>query len=353
MKKALKIFGFIILAIALVLGSIIAYATISDYDPEEEIVVSTSNKADIIQIDSAGYQLNFLSWNIGYCGLNKEMDFFYDGGKQVYPEKEVVEKNILGVENFLKNYKGIDFLLMQEVDVNSMRSYHINEVEKFSNDFVGYSSSLGINYNVFFVPVPFTNPMGSVESGILTISKYQPKEVVRHSYIGNYSWPKGLFMLDRCFLVNRYPTSNNKELIVINTHNSAYDDGTLRIKQMKQLSIFLKAEYAKGNYIIVGGDWNQCPPDFKPEFKNQPMDNIDKINIKADYLEGWTWAFDNKNPTNRRVDIPYTKGKTLTTVIDFFLLSPNIEKISLENIPNGFVNSDHQPVKAEFKLLFQ
>ena len=46
-------------------------------------------------------------------------------------------------------------------------------------------------------------------------------------------------MLDRCFLVNRYPVSNGNELLMINTHNSAYDDGSLRKQQMDFLKDFL------------------------------------------------------------------------------------------------------------------
>ena len=73
-------------------------------------------------------------------------------------------------------------------------------------------------------------------------------------------------MLDRCFMVNRYPLENGKELLVINTHNEAFDPGEIRKAQMAYLKEFLLSEYAKGNYIIAGGDWNMSPPDFKPEF---------------------------------------------------------------------------------------
>ncbi len=80
------------------------------------------------------------------------------------------------------------------------------------------------------------------------------------------------------------------------------------------------------------------------------MDSIVKTDISPDYLPKWNWLFDNSLPTNRRVTAPYKKGKTLTTVIDFLLLSPNIKGVSVKNIDVGFEYSDHQPVKASFKL---
>ncbi len=33
-------------------------------------------------------------WNIGYCGLDASMDFFYDGGEQVRPSEEKVKENL-------------------------------------------------------------------------------------------------------------------------------------------------------------------------------------------------------------------------------------------------------------------
>ena len=158
-------------------------------------------------------------------------------------------------------------------------------------------------------------------------------------------------MLDRCFLVSRYQLDGaKKEMVMINTHNSAYDDGTLRSNQMTYLKNFLVGEYEKGNYVIVGGDWNQCPPKFNPEFADNLMDNNNRMDIDQEYLPGWKWAYDSKIPTNRRVVSIYDKSTTLTTVIDFFLLSPNIEMVNVQGIHLGFEHSDHHPVKLKIQL---
>ena len=159
-------------------------------------------------------------------------------------------------------------------------------------------------------------------------------------------------MLDRCFLVNRYKVDGNKELVLINTHNSAYDDGSLRKMQMNYLRRFLLEEYLQGHYVIVGGDWNQSPPGFTPEYKKDIFDDQDFTPIPADYLpEGWAWVYDDTEPTNRRVMIPYQQGTTPTTVIDFYLLSPNIRLISVNTVDLDFAVSDHQPVRMKVQLL--
>jgi len=347
MKKLIKISIYIIVLSVVAFALFLLYATIMDYSPEEKITVFENETPDLLNHKS---KISLMIWNIGYCGLNKEMDFFYDGGKNVRPSEEKVLENIKGVKSYLQDNENVDFILLQEVDKYSKRSYYTNQFDSVSDLFKDKNCTFGKNYDVFFVPTPPTEPMGKVESGLMTIGKYKPNSSVRHSFPGNYDWPTNLFMLDRCFLVNRYNLTNDKELLIINTHNSAYDDGGLKEQQMEYLKKFIKAEYKKGNYIIVGGDWNQCPPNFKSNYKENIQDNDNRTDIASDFIKRYKWLYDNSLPTNRRVTAPYEKGETLTTVIDFYLLSPNIESISVENINLGFEFSDHQPVKAIIKL---
>jgi hypothetical protein len=73
--------------------------------------------------------------------------------------------------------------------------------------------------------------------------------------------------------------------------------------------------------------------------------------LNSDYLPAdWTWAYDNKIPSNRTVIAPYNPSETTTTVIDFFLLSPNISSVSIKCVDLGFQNSDHNPVIMQAKL---
>jgi endonuclease/exonuclease/phosphatase family metal-dependent hydrolase len=347
MKKLLKTLFSILILCVFIFASFLIYSTVSDYQPEPETIISKNNTVQKIPVAAT---LDFMIWNIGYCGLSKDMDFFYAGGKNVRPAKSIVENNLSRIKSFIKNQTHIDFFLFQEVDVKSKRGYGTNQYNEIIKLFPDYHSSFGKNYDVTFIPIPVSEPMGKVKSGLQTLSKYKPESVVRHSFPGNYSWPKSLFMLDRCFLVTRYPLENDKQLVVINTHNSAYDDGNLRKGQMDYLSKFLTNEYSRGNYIIVGGDWNQCPPDFKPEFKGNIMDNTNRMDITKDFMPDWKWIYPKNTPTNRRVDIPYSKETTLTTVLDFFLLSPNIDAVELNGINLDFEHSDHNPVKLSILL---
>ena len=346
-KKILKAILVIILILLIGFIGIVVYAIISDYKPEEKEIVFTGAKTEELN-DSM--DLSLLTWNIGYCGLDKKMDFFYDGGTKVFTPEATCIKNLQEIRKFLKQNNSADFILLQEVDKNSKRSYHINEFDSLSKTLIGYFPFFAKNYDVFFVPVPPATPMGKVLSGLTTFSKYEPSSSVRYSFPGEYGFPKQLFMLDRCFIVNRYPLSNGKELLVINTHNEAFDPGQIRKAQMAYLKDFLLTEYSKGNYIIIGGDWNQTPPDFKSDFAENKTDTTQMV-IPSDFLPpDWKWLFDNRTPSERNVLAAYDPASTTTNIFDFFLISPNIGRVSVEGIQLNFENSDHNPVRIKIRL---
>ena len=349
MKNLLKILLKLILVLILLLLGFLAYSTITDFQPQEKIVLLENTDAPALEKNS----FTILSWNIGYAGLGDNMDFFYDGGKKVRDTKERTEENLHQIISFLTAQNNLDFMLLQEVDVEAKRTYNINERDLIENSLPNYLSLYADNYLVNYVPVPYTEPMGYVHAGLQTLSKNIPAKSIRYAFPGNYSWPTSLFMLDRCFIANRYKLPNGKELVVVNTHNSAFDDGSLKKQQLEYLKVFLEQELAKGNYFIVGGDWNQNPPGINPEnfgsyaeSKEFLLSELDKDIFPAD----WQWVFDPNTATNRSNITEYIKGKTSTTILDFFLTSPNIKVNFITTIDLGFKNSDHQPIIMKFEF---
>ena len=347
--RVIRFLFYLLLVLAGAFALFLVYASVDDYRPP----FTETQTPDKHPLEISNHaSLDLLIWNIGYAGLDASMDFFYDGGKRIRPEEEEVIRNMNGIVETLAPFRQFDFILLQEVDRHSRRSYHYNQYRIIAEHFPRHTTWFGLNYRVSFVPIPLKDPMGKVESGLMSLTLHPPSQVSRHSFPGNYNWPVRLFMLDRCFLVTRHPVSGGKELVAVNTHNSAYDDGTLRSLQMSFLREFLLSEYENGNYIIVGGDWNQTPHGVTPELPSHRFDTLDLTFIEKDYpAPGWTWAYDPEHPTNRRVNTPYDPSLTLTTIIDCFLVSPNIQVEEIHCINTGFAFSDHQPVRMRARLL--
>jgi endonuclease/exonuclease/phosphatase family metal-dependent hydrolase len=356
--KILKIFfkGVLILiaALALCVIGIIVYAVISDYKPKDKEIISQSDHPSLLK-DSHTFSL--LTWNIGYAGLDKDMDFFYDGGTKVITPENNCRENISKIEDFLISNDSIDFIFIQEIDRDSKRSYRIDQYQRLSEKLSGYDHSFAKNYDVFFVPMPPSNPMGKVLAGMAIFSKFTPELSTRYSLPGHYAFPMQLFQLDRCFIVNRYKIENGKELVLINTHNEAFDKGgNIRKAQLERLREFVLNEFKSGNYVITGGDWNQSPPDFKPAFTANKgftglVGNFNLVGIESNYLPGdWKWIYDPATPSFRTEMAAYDPATTPTSVCDIFLISPNIESVSVKCQHLGFTNSDHNPVIIKVKL---
>jgi len=153
------------------------YSTLDDYRPDEVTRVFAEQDPAVLP-DSGTFDL--LIWNIGYGGLDASMDFFYDGGKRVRPTEEQAIVNLEGILSTLKNYSDFDMILLQEVDRNSKRSHHLDQYKEIENAFSGYTTAFGMNYKVTFVPVPLKAPMGKVESGLMSLSKYPVFRAIMH-----------------------------------------------------------------------------------------------------------------------------------------------------------------------------
>lgn len=343
---------FTLLVVVLGFCGFLAWATFTDYKPEAFIKLPV--KEEGLPSSGIGDTIRLFTWNIGYAGLGSDMDFFYEGGKRVRPSLIEYERYMNGIGESLVRADHPDFVFLQEVDWKSKRSYYVNEVAFIDSLFAGYSCVFASNYDVGFVPIPPSEPMGRVKAGLITLGRYCPEDASRIAFPSSYTWPKRLFMLDRCFLITRYNLNAGKELVLINTHNSAFDDAAgMRKKELMLLQKTMLDEYALGNFVIVGGDWNQNPLPFDPAsvLDSSKVHSITPP-IPGDFIPAdWKWAFDPERPTNRDVNEPYVKGHTGTTIIDFFVLSPNINLLEVKTIPQGFLFSDHQAVKM--KVSFQ
>lgn len=347
--KGLKILFKIILALVVLFAVFLVILTLGEYKPKKEEVLVVENP----NTKKMPKEFTLTLWNIGYAGLSEKEDFFMDGGKKGRPDnKELVQENLAGIQNLLQE-NHTDFVILQEVDENSRRSYYMNQKKLIQSNFSEYTASYGYNYRCLYVPVPFP-PMGKVNSGLLSLSRYEIEKSIRHQFVGNYAWPVSLFQLKRCFVENYIPIEgSDKYLVLINTHNSAYDKGGfLRKQQLSQLREVLLTHYEQGHYVLVAGDWNHglpgVPADLFPSVQAVPDW---RISFPENWMpEGWTWAYDKSTPTIRTVDVPYEKGFNYINIIDGVLCSPNISVVEAKTFDEEFRYSDHNPSRYTFKL---
>ena len=347
-KRLILILGCLIAAVLLIFAGLIVFLSVTEYKPAEKEPVSISGQSNMPYEKGT---VTVLSWNTGYAGLDANADFFMDGGTRVRPTEEYyVNVNLTNMGSRMQEMNP-DFILLQEVDRNSARTYGIDQIPGYE-DKTGMNSAFAYNYHCPFVPIPFP-PLGRVESGITTLTAYQMDEAKRVSLPCPFSWPVSAANLKRCLLVTRTPIENSdKELVLVNLHLEAYDSGEGKIAQTKALLSVLEEEYAKGNYVIAGGDFNQAFPGSLEQYPiTQPELWMPGVLEDNSLPDGWRFAFDSKTPTCRLLNEPYNEKTTQHYVIDGFIISPNLEIITVTTIDEEFFNSDHNPVLLEVKLL--
>ncbi|MBI9106516.1 MAG: endonuclease/exonuclease/phosphatase family protein [Spirochaetales bacterium] len=345
--KTIKIIITIIASVVAAFILFLSFFTLTEYRPDEitELIPRNGIRAE----SSAPGGLNLLSWNLGYCGLDSETDFFMEGGSQkgrnsIDAHREALD-DIIG---FISKQEP-DICFLQEVDTKSHRSYKIDQSYVLASSFGDYEQYYGKNYSCAFVPMPIQAPIGKVESGILTMSRFSINESSRHSLPGSYSWPVKVFHLKRCAVVSILPSAvSGKFWYLINIHLSAYGNGSMRAQQLEYLRTFMTERYNEGHYVVIGGDWNSM-------FPGVTMDDFGDYTTPEEYLfwvqkipENWTpsnwqWCYDNNVPTSRSLEQPFKEGENFTTLIDGFLVSPNLKVRDVKAYNLKFKSSDHNP----------
>lgn len=384
MKKSLKIslivtsalVGSLVICAGGYVGYIIlSYSRIGD----QTLEINQRSSSSFLK---KGEEYSMTTYNIGFGAYSQDFTFFLDTG---YDEngkttcgyyskaksKEDVLFNVEGAINTISSLD-VDFALFQEVDTSSTRSYHIDENKMIVDAFPTYDWTFGINFHSSYLPYPLYDMHGKSNAGLSVLSKFQMKSAKRYEYTISSSLSK-LFDLDRCFVDTTYEVEGGKVLHVVNSHMSAYDkSGTIRAKQLEELNSFLYECQQKGDYVIVGGDFNHDLLTYNPEFsytnENKPFGEKKKTpdwvsyffdeKGQSEFIDGYRIVSCDNSPTCRNNDIEWEEGNTYTCVVDGFIVSSSIEIKTKYNIQtkqgkkgvDGFAYSDHEPVYISFTL---
>ena len=354
MKRFLKIFMAFLLLVVIAFGAFLGFLTVTEYKPAdvEALELRTLNK-DAAPVPAE--DLTVLSWNIGYAGLGAASDFFMDGGTHSRSaDRDAVGRYLDGIASYLSDGAAPDLILLQEVDTDAARTYGIDETTALIRN----TGVFAMNYSCPFVPLPLPpqTPMGKVHAGLFTTTDFAVSEAERIALPCPFSWPLSTAHLKRCLLVSRLPVEgSDRELVLVNLHLEAYDDGEGKAAQTRQLIGLLQEEYEKGNFVIAGGDFNQAFPGSLEVYPNNHPDLWEIPRLEEDSLpEGFRYVFDTDTPSCRLLNQPYDPADLENTqyyTIDGFIVSPNVTIDTAETLDFSFENSDHNPVLIKVDLL--
>lgn len=360
-KIILKIFGAIFGILLIIFIIYVAYVFFSYHriEDNQSLKINAPSEQSMDYDNGAvktGTEYTIGTYNVGFGAYLPDYSFFMDGGKEsrCYSEKSAKD-TIHGAAKLAMSYAP-DFMMFQEVDRDSTRSYHVNQEELINTVFHQYYESFAVNYDSAYLLYPFRKPIGKSYSGLSLYSKYEITDSVRRSLPISTGFSKFLD-LDRCYSISRINVENGKELVLFTIHLSAYGNSDeIRQGQLNMLFDDMKKEVDAGNYVISGGDFNH---DLKAE--ESESENCESWAFpfpRSQMPEGLGFAMDKLSAdeikdmpeSGRNTDMEYIPEKTYVVTLDGFIISDNIEMTEYEVKDTEYQYSDHQPVVMKFVL---
>lgn len=364
-KKVFKITLWSLLGllalVLLIVGGYVIYLVCQYYRIEDNKQLDILNNTEnVVQLDQT-YTIG--TYNIGFGAYTHDFSFFMDSGEMLdgtkvsgkgskAKNKDTVISNTNGAINLIKDVNP-DFMFFQEVDEKATRSHKVNQLDMLKKSFADYGTNFAYNFHSAYLFYPIFDPHGATDAGILTMSKYKMDNAYRRSFPIDNGFFARFFDLDRCFSITRLDIDGtDKELVLINLHMSAYDEGGLiRAEQLKLLNSVLQSERDKGNFVIAGGDFNHDIANSSEIFDTTQKKPEWVFSLENNQLtDGFVFAAAINAPTCRSTDMSYKKGENYTVVIDGFIISDNVVLEEVSNIDNDFQYSDHNPATMRFKL---
>lgn len=358
MKKMLKISAAVLAVLAAAFAVYAVYVLNAYYRMPDKVTLEVKRNGENSYFEKEepvrrNTVYRIMTYNIGFGAYTPEYSFFMDGGKSSWAkDKESVLATVSGAAEMVQEIRP-DFILLQEVDIDGTRSYHVNELELMNQFLKGYYYTYAQNYDSPFLAFPPWQPHGANQAGIVTYSRKNMADTMRRSLPVSESLNK-LVDLDRCYSVVRIPMEEGGSLCLYNIHMSAYGSSDeIREGQIAMLAEDMKTDYENGNYVICGGDFNH---DLKASMNVTPAVEWAYPFPRESLPTGFFMPIDTAEEEEilhnscRTADEPYNEETAFTVTLDGFIVSDNVRVITYTNVDLGYEFSDHDPVYMEFFL---
>ncbi len=185
-KKIIKRIMIVLLIIVAAFGAYAGYVFGSYYRLPDNLTLEVKRNGENSHFDedfalTQGGAYFIMSYNIGFGAYRKDYSFFMDGGKSSWAkDEESLIAAVCGMGEIITDVSP-DFVLLQEIDVDGTRSYHVNELELLNQFLKGYYYDYAQAYDSPFLFFPPWEPHGANKSGLAVYSRAEITESMRRS----------------------------------------------------------------------------------------------------------------------------------------------------------------------------
>ncbi|MBL8550294.1 MAG: endonuclease/exonuclease/phosphatase family protein [Hyphomonadaceae bacterium] len=340
MKRRWTIAGVATLCIALYVG---AYLMVNS-----SIAGETSDiaRVPLVDLPAADDVLDITTWNVGYGGLGAGSDFVADGGAHYFPpSRRAVRDNVRGIATFLSG-EGADIVLLQELarpsPVNLWHDVKGAADRALSNT----DRSFYADFRTRLMPWPlsFRHGQGVYARRAIASVELVPLPAEGGSILGAKRRYAALAV--------RIPISGrDRGWTIASLHLAAFDkDAAVRRRQLSALLRWAESEYESGQHVVLGGDFNLELAETHFPYTTAREHLFWLFPFPDEGLPaGWRIAADPGTASVRTNERPYRRGENYTTVIDGFIVSPNVAAERVAGVDLDFQNADHNPVRVRVR----
>jgi endonuclease/exonuclease/phosphatase family metal-dependent hydrolase len=244
---------FIVVA-AMILSGCDALMFRNGFEDVEPAVLYKANK--ITDAPDPIDELLIINHNIKYGG-GRLLFFWECGGDRYNMTEKEVKRHLDAIVEFINEVEP-DILMLQEVDVLSLRSAYVDQVQYILDRTHLNHGAYASQHKSDYLP---SDGMGKMDFGNATLSRWPISKATRYSLplVEEYPAYYQYFYLKRHILDATISVPGTNKFHVVNTHLEAFsDDGTKR-KQIDQFHAHLTKLNNKGASWVAGGDLNSLP----------------------------------------------------------------------------------------------
>jgi len=300
-------------------------------------------------LTASGTEITVTTWNIGFAALGAGADFFVDGSKNMRAlPKSQIQAAAMSIAGRLAGFNADAVLLQENAEAGFLtRGVSVNGAIK--SGLTNYAHCFWPDLKTLLVPKPF-----NFLHGMSTYTRREISDCMTLSLPQDPLYYYGFMKKYYGAVVQKLPIGGQaKTWVVINIHLSAFDKGAnVRQRQLTSLLEYAEQEYRAGNYVVIGGDWNMRMSATEFPHSIPKSDLFEVFDFPQDKLpKGWMLGVDERTASLRSLSKPYVKGETFTTIVDGFVVSPNVrvEAVITDNL--AFEHTDHHPVTGRFSVV--
>lgn len=347
MKKILLTAAAIITVIILTLGIFILWGSSSTISKEAFLKGSIS-KGPGAEAESKKIW-SLMTYNVGFAsGMANSLPY--------QPGKKYFEKNLADILTMLKEQQP-DLLTVQEIDRDSHRSFHANQVRAIAEGQKYHAVAYAPNFTKNYVPFPYWPPSahwGKVNSGQALFSSFPVtgQKIVHLDPPEDYSFVYRAFYIGRAIQKTEVNLKGRK-IFIFNVHLEAWDGPT----REKQAAILLDHyRKVKNHPVIIAGDFN-VTPSYATQKHNFPDDSYGVVDYRGEKtIDIILQEKSLKTAVSREEYLKNEKNyMTYTSAnphmrIDFIFYNTFIQKVESRVIADHVSASDHRPLLMRFRV---